>query len=132
MSDFEKKKLIQIFFQTIEDALFIINNEITIAKKNISESFKKFSFGLGFIISAFIFINVAFLFLLIALAFSFVDLGLNNWLAFFLVALIIFGISVIFIFLGFRSFGKIKGISDASRIGRETSRYIFENMTKRD
>ena len=132
MSDFEKKSIFQYFFQTIEDVLIIVKNEFTIAKKNLTYSFKKFGLGLGFIISAFIFINVALLFLLIALAFGFVQLGLNQWLAFLLVALIIFGISVIFILLGFRSFRKIKGIGDASRIGKETTRYLSENIRKKN
>lgn len=132
MSDFEKKSIFQYFFQTIEDVLIIVKNEITIAKKNLTYSFKKFGLGLGFIISAFIFINVALLFLLIALAFGFVQLGLNQWLAFLFVALIIFGISVILILLGFRSFRKIKGIGDASRIGKETARYLSENINKKN
>ena len=132
MSDFEKKSIFQYFFQTIEDVLIIVKNEITIAKKNLTYSFKKFGLGLGFIISAFIFINVALLFLLIALAFGFVQIGLTQWLAFLLVALIIFGISVIFILLGFRSFRKIKGIGDASRIGKETARYLSENINKKN
>jgi len=132
MSDFEKKSIFQYFFQTIEDVLIIVKNEITIAKKNLTYSFKKFGLGLGFIISAFIFINVALLFLLIALAFGFVQIGLTQWLAFLLVALIIFGISVIFILLGFRSFRKIKGIGDASRIGKETTRYLSENISKKN
>ena len=132
MSDFEKKSIFQYFFQTIEDVLIIVKNEITIAKKNLTYSFKKFGLGLGFIISAFIFINVALLFLLIALAFGFVQIGLTQWLAFLLVALIIFGISVIFILLGFRSFRKIKGIGDASRIGKETTRYLSENIRKKN
>jgi phosphoglycerol transferase MdoB-like AlkP superfamily enzyme len=132
MSDFEKKSIFQYFFQTIEDVLIIVRNEITIAKKNLTYSFKKFGLGLGYIISAFVFINVAILFLLISLAFGFVEFGLNQWLAFLLVALIIFAISAIFILLGFRSFRKIKGIGDASRIGRETTKYISENIRKKN
>ena len=132
MSDFDKKSIFQYFIQTIEDVLIIVKNEITIAKNNLTYSFKKFGLGLGFIISAFIFINVALLFLLIALAFGFVQIGLTQWLAFLMVALIIFGISVIFILLGFRSFRKIKGIGDASRIGKDTARYLSENLRKKN
>jgi predicted membrane metal-binding protein len=57
-------------------------------------------------------------------------LGLNNWLSFLLVALIMFGLAAIFVLLGFRSFRKMKGISDAARIGQETKKYLTENIKK--
>ena len=117
-------------FETIEDVLTIIKGEIELAKNNLAYSAKKLGLGLGYIISSFLLINLALLFLLISLAFGFVDLGLNTWLAFLLVALVMVGIAIIFILLGFISFRKMKGISDASRIGQETARYLKENIGK--
>ena len=74
--------------------------------------------------------NIALLFLLISLAFGFSYLGLTTWLSFLLVALIIVGLSIIFVILGFRSFRKMRGIQDASRIGQETAKYLKENIGK--
>jgi hypothetical protein len=38
--------------------------------------------------------------------------------------------SIIFVLLAFRSFRKIRGIGDASRIGSETTKYLVENIKK--
>lgn len=129
MSSNSKSVFIRIF-ETIEDVLIIIKGEIELAKNNLAYSAKKLGIGLGFVITSFLLINLALLFLLISLAFGFVDLGLNTWLAFLLVALVMVGLSVIFILLGFRSFRKMKGITDASRIGQETARYLKEKIGK--
>ena len=114
--------MLRRLFEIIEDTFLIFKNEFEIAKNNVKYSLKKLGIGLGFVITSFLLINLALLFLLISLAFGFVDLGLNTWLAFLLVALVILGLAIIFILLGFGSFKKMKGISDASRIGQETAR----------
>ena len=129
MSNNGKSVFIRIF-ETIEDVLTIIKGEIELAKNNLAYSAKKLGIGLGFVITSFLLINLALLFLLISLAFGFVDLGLNTWFAFLLVALVMIALSIIFILLGFRSFRKMKGISDASRIGQETKKYLKENIKK--
>ena len=124
------KSIFVRFFETVEDIFTIIKGELELAKNNLAYSAKKLGIGLGFLITSFLLINVALLFLLISLAFGFVDLGLNTWLSFLLVALIMFGLAAIFVLLGFRSFRKMKGISDASRIGQETKKYLSENIKK--
>jgi hypothetical protein len=129
LSNNGKSVFIRIF-ETIEDVLTIIKGEIELAKNNLAYSAKKLGIGLGFVITSFLLINLALLFLLISLAFGFVDLGLNTWLAFLLVALVMVALSIIFILLGFRAFRKMKGISDASRIGQETKKYLKENIKK--
>ena len=129
MNNNGKSVLIRIF-ETIEDVLTIIKGEIELAKNNLAYSAKKLGIGLGFVITSFLLLNLALLFLLISLAFGFVDLGLQTWLAFLLVAIVMVGLAIIFILLGFRSFRKMKGISDASRIGQETARYLKENIGK--
>jgi len=40
------------------------------------------------------------------------------------------GLSLIFVLFAFRSFRKVRGIGDASRIGSETTRYLAENIKK--
>jgi len=40
-------------------------------------------------------------------------------------------LALILFFLSFRSFRKIKGIGDASRIGKETSKYLKENINSK-
>jgi hypothetical protein len=111
----QNKSILVRVYETIEDGFTIIKSEFELAKNNLTYSVKKLGIGLGFIISAFLLINISLLFVLISLAFGFVDLGLNNWLSFLLVALIMFGLAAIFVLLGFRSFRKMKGISDAAR-----------------
>jgi hypothetical protein len=39
-------------------------------------------------------------------------------------------LSIIFVLLAFRSFKKVRGIGDASRIGSETTKYLAENIKK--
>jgi hypothetical protein len=39
-------------------------------------------------------------------------------------------LAIIFVLLAFRSFKKVRGIGDASRIGSETSKYLAENIKK--
>ena len=126
----QNKSILVRVYETIEDGFTIIKSEFELAKNNLTYSVKKLGIGLVFIISAFLLINISLLFVLISLAFGFVDLGLNNWLSFLLVALIMFGLAAIFVLLGFRSFRKMKGISDASRIGQETKKYLSENIKK--
>lgn len=121
--------LIKIF-QVIEDFFTIIKGELELAKNNLSYSAKKIGIGIGFLLTSLFLINITLLFLLITLAFGFADLGLKTWLSFLLVSLITFAIAAIFIFLGFKSFRKIKGISDATRIGSETKKYLVENIKK--
>ena len=126
----QNKSILVRVYETIEDGFTIIKRQFELAKNDLTYSIKKLGIGLGFIISAFLLINISLLFVLISLAFGFVDLGLNNWLSFLLVALIMFGLAAIFVLLGFRSFRKMKGISDASRIGQETKKYLTENIKK--
>lgn len=117
-------------FESVSDLITIIKGEIELAKNNLTYSAKRLGIGLGFLITSFLLLNLALLFLLVSLAFVFVDLGLSTWLSFMLVALVMSGIAVIFVLLGFRSFRKMKGISDASRIGRETKKYLSDNIKK--
>jgi hypothetical protein len=74
--------------------------------------------------------NVSLLFLLIALAYGFIQWGLPSWASFLLVSAIMIALAIIFVLLAFRSFKKVRGISDASRIGSETSKYLAENIKK--
>jgi hypothetical protein len=39
-------------------------------------------------------------------------------------------LAIIFILLAFRSFRKVRGIGDATRIGSETTKYLAENIKK--
>jgi hypothetical protein len=68
--------------------------------------------------------------LLIALAYGFIQIGLAGWISFLLVAAIMIAFAVIFIVLAVRSFSKVRGIGDASRIGSETTKYLAENIKK--
>jgi hypothetical protein len=74
--------------------------------------------------------NVSLLFLLIALAYGFIQLGLPSWASFLLVSAIIIALAILFVLLAFRSFRKVRGIGDASRIGSETTRYLSENIKR--
>lgn len=122
--------MLRRFFEIIEDTFLIFKNEFEIAKNSVAYSFKKFGIGLGYLISSFYLMNIALLFLLISLAFGLSYFGLTTWLSFLLVALLIVGLSIIFVLLGFRSFRKMRGIQDASRIGQETANYLKENIGK--
>ena len=130
MSNQSNTSIPRMVLQAIEDFVTIVKGEIEIAKKSLSTSVKKLGLGIGFIITAFLLFNVSLLFLLIALAYSFIQIGLPGWASFLLVAGIMIFMAVIFVLLAFRSFRKIRGIGDASRIGSETSKYLAENIKK--
>ena len=130
MSDSDKSSVAKMILQSVEDFATIVKGEIDIAKKSLVTSVKKIGSGIGFIITAFLLINVSLLFLLIALAYGFIQWGLPSWASFLLVAAIMIALSIIFVLLAFRSFRKVRGIGEASRIGRETTRYLAENIKK--
>ena len=130
MSDSDKASVAKMILQSVEDFATIVKGEIDIAKKNLTNSVKKIGSGIGLIITAFLLMNVSLLFLLIALAYGFIQLGLASWASFLLVAAIMIALAVIFIVLAVRSFSKVRGIGDASRIGSETKKYLSENIVK--
>jgi hypothetical protein len=130
MSDSEKTSVPKMILQAVEDFATIVKGEIEIAKNSLTNSVKKLGLGIGFIITAFLLINVSLLFLLIALAYGFIQIGLPGWAAFLLVSGIMIFMAIIFVLFAFRSFRKIRGIGDAARIGSETSKYLAENIKK--
>ncbi len=131
MSDSDKTSVAKMILQSVEDFATIVKGEVDIAKKSLTNSVKKLGSGIGFIITAFLLMNVSLLFLLIALAYGFIQLGLASWASFLLVAAIMIGMSIIFVLLAFRSFRKIRGIGDASRVGSETIDYLSKNIQKK-
>jgi hypothetical protein len=130
MTDSEKTSVPKMILQAVEDFATIVKGEIEIAKNSLTNSVKKLGLGIGFIITAFLLINVSLLFLLIALAYGFIQIGLPSWASFLLVSGIMIFMAIIFILFAFRSFRKIRGIGDAARIGSETSKYLAENIKK--
>ena len=130
MSDSEKTSVAKMILQAVEDFATIVKGEIDIAKKSLTNSVKKIGSGIGLIITAFLLLNVSLLFLLIALAYGFIQWGMPNWASFLLVAAIMIGLAIIFALLAFRSFRKVRGVGDASRIGSETTKYLAENIKK--
>jgi hypothetical protein len=130
MSDSDKISVAKMILQSVEDFATIVKGEIDIAKKSLTTSVKKMGLGIGFVITAFLLLNVSLLFLLIALAYGFIQIGLAGWISFLLVAAIMIALAVIFIVLAVRSFSNIRGIGDASRIGSETRKYLGENIVK--
>ena len=131
MSDSDKTSVAKLNLQSVEDFATIVKGEIDIAKKSLTNSVKKIGSGIGFVITAFLLMNVSLLFLLIALAYGFIQWGLPSWASFLLVAAIMIGLSIIFVLLAFRSFRKIRGIGDASRVGSETIEYLSKNIQKK-
>ncbi len=123
--------IFRLIFSSVEDLFSIIKNEIEIAKTSLTNSLKRLGFGIGYIILGFILIVVSVLFLLIALAYGFIQIGIPGWLSFLMVAGIMILLALILFFLSFRSFRKIKGIGDASRIGKETSKYLKDNINSK-
>ena len=132
MTDSEKTSVAKMILQSVEDFATIVKGEIDIAKKSLTNSVKKIGSGIGFIITAFLLMNVSLLFLLIALAYGFIQWGLPSWASFLLVAAMMISLAIIFVLLAFRSFRKVRGIGDASRIGSETTKYLTENVKKTD
>jgi hypothetical protein len=132
MTDSEKTSVAKMILQSVEDFATIAKGEIDIAKKSLTNSVKKIGSGIGFIITAFLLMNVSLLFLFIALAYGFIQWGLPSWASFLLVAAIMISLAIIFVLLAFRSFRKVRGIGDASRIGGETTKYLTENVKKTD
>jgi ABC-type multidrug transport system fused ATPase/permease subunit len=130
MSDSEKSSIPRMILQAVEDFATIVKGEIDIAKKSLTTSVKKLGLGIGFVISAFILLNVSLLFILIALAYGFIQIGLAGWVSFLLVAAIMVALAIIFILLAVRAFSKVRGIGDASRIGSETKKYLSESVKK--
>ena len=130
MTDSERTSVAKMILQSVEDFATIVKGEIDIAKKSLTNSVKKIGSGIGFIITAFLLMNVSLLFLLIALAYGFIQWGLPSWASFLLVAAIMISLAIIFLLLAFRSFRKVRGIGDASRIGSETTKYLTENVKK--
>ena len=130
MTDSEKTSVAKMILQSVEDFATIVKGEIDIAKNSLTNSVKKLGLGIGFIITAFLLVNVSLLFFLIALAYGFIQIGLPGWASFLLVSGIMIFMAIIFVLLAFRSFRKIRGIGDAARIGSETSKYLAENVKK--
>ena len=130
MLDSEKTSVPRMVLQAVEDFATIVKGEIEIAKKSLTTSVKKLGLGIGFVITAFLLLNVSLLFLLIALAYGFIQIGLAGWISFLLVAAIMIALAVIFIVLAVRYFSKVRGIGDASRIGIETKKYLKDNVAK--
>ena len=130
MTDTEKNSVPKMILQAVEDFATIVKGEIEIAKNSLTNSVKKLGLGIGFIITAFLLINVSLLFLLIALAYGFIQIGFPGWASFLLVSGIMIFMAIIFVLLAFGSFRKIRGIGDAARIGSETSKYLAENIKK--
>jgi hypothetical protein len=130
MSDSDKTSVAKMILQSVEDFATIVKGEIDIAKKSLVNSVKKIGSGIGFIITAFLLINVSLLFLLIALAYGFIQWGMPSWASFLLIAAIMIALAIIFVLFSFRSFRKVRGIGDASRIGSETGKYLTENIKK--
>ena len=130
MTDSEKTSVPKMILQAVEDFATIAKGEIEIAKNSLTNSVKKLGLGIGFIITAFLLINVSLLFFLIALAYGFIQIGLPGWASFLLVSGIMIFMAIIFVLFAFRSFRKIKGLRDAARIGSETSKYLAENIKK--
>ena len=130
MTDSEKNSVPKMILQAVEDFATIVKGEIEIAKNSLTNSVKKLGLGIGFIITAFLLINVSLLFLLIALAYGFIQIGLPAWASFLLVSGIMIFMAIIFVLYAFRSFRKIRGIGDAARIGSETSKYLAEYIKK--
>ena len=126
----EKDSVGKMILQSLADFVTIVKGEVDIAKTSLKSSSKKIGSGIGFIVTAFILINVSLLFLLIALAYGFIQFGIPGWVSFLLVAAIMIALAIIFVLLAFRSFSRVKGIGDASRIGRETKNYLKENVKK--
>jgi ABC-type multidrug transport system fused ATPase/permease subunit len=130
MSESDKTSVTKMILQSVEDFATIVKGEIDIAKKSLTNSVKKIGSGIGLIITAFLLMNVSLLFLLIALAYGFIQWGLPSWASFLLVAAIMIALAIIFVLLAFRSFRKVRGIGDATRIGSETTKYLAENIKK--
>jgi hypothetical protein len=130
MSGTDKQSVPRMILQAVEDFATIVIGGVEIAKKSFTTSVKKFGLGIGFVITAFFLLNVSLLFLLIALAYGFIQIGLAGWISFLLVAAIMIALAVILIVLAVRSFRKISGIGDVSRIVSETKKYLSENIVK--
>jgi hypothetical protein len=130
MSDSEKTSVPRMILQAVEDFATIVKGEVEIAKKSLTTSVKKLGLGIGFVITAFLLLNVSLLFLLIALAYGFIQIGLAGWVSFLLVAAIMIALAVIVLVLAVRSFSNIKGVGDALRVGSETKKYLSENVIK--
>jgi len=111
MSDSEKTSVPRMVLQAVEDFATIVKGEIEIAKKSLTTSVKRLGLGIAF-------------------AYGFIQIGLAGWISFLLVAAIMIALAVIFIVLAIRSFSKVRGIGDASRIGSETRKYLSENIAK--
>ncbi len=125
-----EKSVARMILQAVEDFATIVKGEIDIAKKSLTNSVKKIGSGIGLIITAFLLLNVSLLFLLIALAYGFIQWGMPSWASFLLVAAIMIVLAIIFVLLAFRSFRKVRGVGDASRIGSETTKYLTDNIKK--
>ena len=99
MTDSEKTSVAKMILQSVEDFATIVKGEIDIAKNSLTNSVKKLGLGIGFIITAFLLINVSLLFLLIALAYGFIQIGLPGWASFLLVSGIMIFMAIIFVLL---------------------------------
>ena len=130
MSESDKTSVAKMILQAVEDFATIVKGEIDIAKKSLTNSVKKIGSGIGLIITAFLLLNVSLLFLLIALAYGFIQWGMPSWASFLLVAAFMIVLAIIFVLLALRSFRKVRGVGDASRIGSETTKYLAENIKK--
>ena len=130
MVDNTKNSVFKMILKATEDLSIIVKGGIEIAKESLTLSVKRLGFGVGFVITAFLLLNISLLFLLIALAYGFIQIGLAGWVSFLLVAAIMIALAVIFVVLAVRSFSKVRGIGDASKIGSETKKYLSENIVK--
>ena len=126
----EEKSIRKLILQSIDDLATIIQKEIQLAKEGLVDSFKKFTAGSALFIVAFLLINVSLLFLLVAAAFGLSALGLPTWAAFLVVAVFMVVFALILFGFGTKSFKKMKGTKEASKLARETRDYLRENIKR--
>jgi Putative Actinobacterial Holin-X, holin superfamily III len=104
-----ERTLGQLVADATTDISSLIRSEIALAKLEIGADVKRAAAGGGMFVVAAVFAFLALILLLIAAAFGLVAAGLEPWLAFLIVAVVLLLIGAVLVLIGRRTVNKIKG-----------------------
>jgi len=108
-NDTPERTLGQLVADATHDISSIVRSEVALAKAEIGADAKKAVAGAGLFAVAGVFGFLALILLLIAAAYGLVQAGLDPWLSFLIVAVILLVVAGVLALVGKKNVGKIKG-----------------------
>ena len=105
----QDSSLSELVNSAIKDGQALVKQQVELTKAELNESAKQAGSTFGMLIGAGVFAFLAFIFLLVAAAYGLVKAGLDEWLAFLIVALVLLLVAAILGLVGRKRAKRIKG-----------------------